>query len=446
MAYPFEVVKTAPEFLKEAGYGKVSLIPCIFDARPGLHRSGSLYLQERALGIWLPQHVSKKKRRTIPALKSVENYAHRLINFLEWCFVNSLEPSNLDTNTDLVHGYRADMISGRWSLGGKPLSSRTVNVRMDTAYEYLEWLTYKGGRQVESTTNLLVCERINNQSDSSENTIARVANARVGKRHIVLPEESVLIAWRDRLKQRSLVGGTEVLIADLMMETAIRISEAAAWRVDTLPLDESDWHIPDTSVDDSMKVVVLDIKYGTKGPDYGWDHGDKIGPVGTIRIPYKLAIRIREYRRSVRQEALLMSVTSEKSLVEQRKKRDDSVHLFLNPKTGLRYTADKIYEFWRGATPPKGWTPHRCRDYWACTVLWTRLEQQRKLISKAIESDSLADLRRALLRTAETCIKIEIQPQLRHKYEDTTILYLQWLSDRIGININFHESWSEELL
>lgn len=444
MGYSFQVVYTDPNILRDSGYGKVSDIPCIFDSRPGFHRAGSQFLQERGLGVWKPLKCRKKGRVFLLSAISVKNYANRLANFLEWCDVNGRDPATCPSEIDIIIDYKSDMSGGAWAVKGKRLSVATVNVRADTAMEYFEWLTHKKLRYEEA--RLVINSELRSGGESAGRAgKSGVTRATPSKRMITFPPQSMLAAWYKRVETRAVRGAVEALIVDLMMETAIRLNEAACFRVDTIPIKIDDWVIANPHVSDELKTVLVEIKYGTKGPDFGIDHGDKIGPVGTIRVPYKLALRLHDYRRTLRLKALSIRVFEGRSAREQIKIRNECVHLFLNPISGRRYTADNIYELWRLADPPKGWSPHRCRDYWACTVLWERLEQQRLLLEKALGTDSVDEIRRAVVMSAETCIQLEIQPQLRHRSSDTTVIYLQWLSDRIGSNVNFQLNWIDEI-
>lgn len=110
--------------------------------------------------------------------------------------------------------------------------------------------------------------------------------------------------------------------------------------------------------------------------------------------------------------------------------RDDTVHLFINPRTGHRYTGGNIYDIWRSIERPKGWCPHLGRDFWACSLLWRRIEDQRKLLEHALKNNVDESVLAALQLNALAVIELEIQPQLRHISKETTMIYLQWLADR----------------
>lgn len=443
----YQLVYTDPNFLVENNYGKVAHVPCIFDARPGFHRLGSEYLIDRALGRWSPTRVETRNFVRPPSSKSIKNYGSWLCNFLEWCDCRLIDPLNIDLVEDLIGKYQREMIEGVWSRDNRSLSEKTINVRVDSALDFLAWAEFRGYRIRKQNAQYtiyddksLVAANRRARAKTSSGTRLRESNS-----FIVLPDTQALISWRARVGSRPVRGNTEVLIVDLIMESAIRITEASCWRVDTLPLAMDDWDIINPAMPDRLKLVSLKICYGTKGPDYGYSHGDKIGPEGRIRISYELALRIQYYRKNDRPHALGVAIKSAVTLKAQRRIRDESVQLFLNPVSGLRYTADQIYEVWRLAIPPKGWSPHRARDYWACSLLWERMDEQRRMLVKFAGTEFESELLIALRANAETCILLEILPQMRHKSKETTLIYLKWFTDNSSFALNFHLKWTEEL-
>ena len=46
----------------------------------------------------------------------------------------------------------------------------------------------------------------------------------------------------------------------------------------------------------------------------------------------------------------------------------------------------------------------------------------------------------------EGFIQLTIQRQLRHVSRETTMIYLQWLSDRLGVKMNFQENYMQQLI
>ena len=135
-----------PEVIAKAGFEKVAHLPFIFDSQLAYHRDGSRFLIDRGLGAWDPQNRGADQKPLAPSTRSIKNYADRLINFLEWCEVRSLDPMTCDYKRDLIGRYQKEMLKGIWSRDNKALSERTINVRVDTAVEYLSWMADKALR------------------------------------------------------------------------------------------------------------------------------------------------------------------------------------------------------------------------------------------------------------------------------------------------------------
>jgi hypothetical protein len=449
MGYGYQTVYADHAFLAAAGYEKVARFPCIFDSRPGYHRLGSQFLIDRGLGLWNPGTRGKQISPIPPSSKSLKNYANRLCNFLEWCEVRELDLICIDYSQDIIGRYQTEMLKGVWSRDNRPLSPRTINVRVEAAIDFVTWMADKGLRAQLSVPKVIRAypagDTISPFWHQTKQVEARLGKIKPSKRRILLPSNSAISAWYEKLASRPVRGVTEALIAELIIETAIRREEAACWRVDTLPMNPEEWRVLNPQADKRHQSILVELRYGTKGKEYGRDHGDKIGPAGVIRIPLLLAEKLDEYRKFDRAKALSIAVRKGRTTEEQRRIRDETVHLFLSPLTGYRYTGDNIYEFWRSVERPNGWSPHRGRDYWACTILWRRLEMHRKLLESALNADVDEVVLQAIQNNALSVIQLEIQPQLRHSSKETSIIYLQWLFDRLGINLNLHETWTEEM-
>ncbi|HEX6881131.1 MAG TPA: hypothetical protein VF135_12250, partial [Terriglobales bacterium] len=253
--------------------------------------------------------------------------------------------------------------------------------------------------------------------------------------------------WRKRIHQRPIHGETEGLIVDLILNTAIRREEAACWRVDTLPLDPKGWEIANADQPEEFQNVLVKLKYGTKGREYGIDaYGDKIGPEGTIHVPLWMARRIHAYRNKQRLLALKPLVKKGRTLERQRQILQQAVHLFVHRDTGERYTGDQIYKLWTRAEGPKHWSPHMGRDWWACRYLEERMKQHADLIQKILKIPNVSlehPMLLALKDTAQTVIQLEIQPQLRHANTGTTEIYLRWLFAKLRIPLTMTRQWVE---
>lgn len=449
MRYSFKVVYPTRQHLIDAGFGKVARLPCIFDARPGYHRTASRYLIDRGLGLWDPTHRGKKEAQLPPASISMKNYAHWLTNFLEWCHARTVDPMKAEYISDLIGRYQKEMLEGIWSSANSGLAERTINCRMDIAIEYLNWAADKGMRAPlvvpKMTRSFSRGSATSSVSHLPVQVEVRKGKLRESKRRLGFPEEKVIAAWLKRIYSKDIVGSAEGLICETILETALRVTEAACLRVDTLPRNRADWKIANPNSAVENQAVLVEVRYGTKGHEYGMDHGDKIGPAGIIRIAMPLALKLHHYREVVRPKALSVAIRQGRTATEQRRIREDAVHLFINPRTGRRYTGGNIYDIWRSVERPKGWSPHLARDFWACSMLWRRIEDQRKLLEHALKTNVDESILTALQSNALAVIQLEIQPQLRHVSKETTMIYLQWLADRLGVNLNLHQNWVELL-
>lgn len=449
MAYSYKVVYATASHLTQAGYGKVARLPCIFDSRPGYDRIGSRYLIDRGLGLWDPQHRGSKARQLTPSSISIKNFAHWLANFLEWCDVRTIDPMKVEYTDDLIGRYQKEMLKGIWSRDNTGLAARTINARVNTAAEFLSWAADKGMRGPfaipKTTRTFVIGSATSSVSHLPIQIQARKGKLRENKRLLGFPPEHEIAAWLARIYRKELAGPTEGLICETILETALRETEAACLRVDTLPRKRIDWKIVNPDVAVEHQAILVTVQYGTKGAEYGRDYGDKIGPAGIVRIPMPLALKLDRYREAVRPKALLLASRQGGTLAEQRKIRDEEVRLFINPRTGRRYTGGNVYDIWRSVGRPKGWSVHLARDFWACSILWRRIEDQRRLLKQALNANVDEFHLMALRSNAESIIELEIKPQLRHVSKETTLIYLQWLADRLGVNLNLHQNWVELL-
>lgn len=447
MKYGFRVVYGDQEKLTQADYGKVAHLPCIFDSRPGYHRLASQFLIDRGVGLWDPRWRGSNESIIPPTFISMKNIADRLANFLEWCEARSIDPLAVDYKRDLIGRYQTEMLKGIWSRDAVSLAARTVNARVESACEFLNWTSDKGLRETLFIPKTVKKIKGNCSTSSvghlSQEIEMRKGKVREPKRRLGLPADKEIKEWLQRIYEHK--GLTEGLMCEAILETAVRREEMACWRVDTLPLDPSQWKITNPGSDPDHQAVLVDIVFGAKGKEYGRDHGDKIGPEGSIRVPFWLAHKLNDYRNKVRPKALALAIRQGKTRSEQERIRADAVHLFLNPITGQRYTGQNIYDIWRSVERPRGWSPHLARNFWACSILWMRIQQQKQLLEYALKTKIDDITLDALQSNALAVIQFEIQPQLRHASHQTTMIYLQWLSDRLGVNMNLTKRYEQEL-
>lgn len=453
--YGYNIAYLNRKELTAAGFGHLADHPFIFDSGPGYARLPNRFLLDKALGAW-PKRGADQERRTrsvlVPSRVSMKNFARSLCNALEWAEQRGVDLMTCDYATDLIGRYQKEMVEGIWSAGNRQLSSSTVNARVEISLEFQMWAQEKGLRDpfvVPTVTRAVVTgSHRNSRSHEAKQVESRLGKAKVNKRLLSFPTHEEIKEWRQRVKEYPISGETDVLIVDLILNTAIRREEAACWRVDTLPLDPKDWKIVNPSQPEEYQNVIVTLRYGTKGQQLGVDEfGDKIGPEGEIHVPLWLAKRLHKYRETERVTALLKKVKTGKSLPEQKRLMQQSVHLFLQPQTGERYNGELIYALWsRRVQRPPHWSPHLGRDWWACTHLEERMKQHAELIKKVLaipKLDAAHPLVLQLRDTAQTVVQMEIQPQLRHRSSQTTEIYLQWLFAKLRMPLSMTKEWVE---
>ncbi len=446
--YGYKVVYADPKLLARSGYEALSHQPFLLDPEPGYARLPNQFLIDRGLGYWEPKWRGQKRNPIPPSRISMKNYARWLANALEWADTRSIDLMSCDYVSDLIGRYQQEMLKGIWSADNRPLAPETVNPRVQIALEFQMWAADKGLRApiVIPTTTYIAGSHGNSRSHEAKVVQSRKGKVKVSKRTLSFPSVEMIEAWRERVQRRPVVGATEGLIVDLILNTAIRREEAACWRVDTLPLDPKDWKIVNPNQPKEVQSVIVTIRYGTKGKQYGIDeHGDKIGPVGEIHVPLWVAVRLHSYRNNERLMALKPRLKGVRP-AEARRIMGETVHLLLNPVTGLRYTGDQIYAFWSRVQGPEHWSPHQGRDWWACRYLEERMKQHAELIQQVLKTPNLSiehPMVLALKDSAMTVIQMEIKPQLRHASSRTTEIYLQWLFAKMRVPLAMTRQWAE---
>lgn len=413
-----------------AGFGKVAHLPCIFDSRPGYHRDASRYLIDRGLGIWNPETRGRTLRALPPTDQTIKNYAYWLVNFLDWAEVRGVEIRRCDYVNDVQGRYQTEMLKGIWSRDKEGLSPTTVNLRVQQACDFLTWMSDKKLRDAFDVPTQLVRVTTRSATSSighrSHEVAVRKGKVRLNKRRLRMPTDIQTSAWLGLVYEAQ--GNTLGLMCETVMLTAARRAEISCWRVDTLPEAKAEWHISNPLMPAEQQRVLVTLKFGTKGPCFGYDHGDKVGPERSIWIPLSLAERLHEYRHKLRNPALRQWVKSATTAKEREDRRTDTVHLFLDEQTGERLTDKHLYNAWTSVELPfKGWSPHLGRDWWACSVLWAEMQKHQHLLASG------QDVAIALLEsTAISIIRLQIRPQLGHADDSTTMRYLQWVADMMG--------------
>lgn len=418
-------------------------VPYILDSRPGFHRLANAFLVDRALGLWHPRTPSGQPPAVLPSQKSIHNYAQWLANFLEWADRRGVALTTCSYAVHVQGRYQNEMIQGTWARNGRPCKPNTVNVRVHQACEFLSWMVALGHRGPfivpYETVRLKLGSATSSVGHVSKEINTRKGKIRVQARALRLPTDEQVGDWLERVEVSA--GATSRLMCETVLLTAMRREEVVCLRIDTLAENPEDWHIANPQEPAHRQQVRLTIKFGTKGRSFGVDNRDKIGPPRSILMPLQLARKWDDYRRGLRNRAFkkLMDGTTGKDA--RRALAEKSVHLFLRESDGERFSGKRLYDDWVSVQPPvDGWSPHQGRHWWACSMLWREF-QRHELAHRLGARETAAAL---LESTALSVIRLQIQPQLGHSNESTTMIYLRWVMDMLGVPLALHDDASQQ--
>lgn len=429
--------------MKEAGFGSVAHVPCIFNGLWEYEVEASLYMRERALLEASSIDASQMQMRTLryPTPNSLKTFGYAIANFLEWCEANvpKLRWEDAKYTEDIIQGYQADMLSGIWSERGRRLAAATVNGRVGEACRFLRWAANRGLRgpfRVISSSRAV-------SSDSTSSAIGhrpRIVEQRAGAvrpdpKEMRMPEDSEMAAWHQDVRIRH--GFSKALACEAIIKSGVRREEAAQWRVDTLPLDRECWEVR------GDWVTVL-VKYGVKGQKVRDETGELAAPGRLIVIPLEFAERLAEYREVQRPRLLAMFAKAAPTPKERRVRMSKpSNRLFLSDFDGRPISAVSIYNAWTkvSRSPFPGWSPHPGRHYWACKWLLDGVRKRHRSLELGCNSDLS---RHFLTATAEEILMFEVKPQLGHLSRETTERYLTWLRSSLMLN-DVSDAYAESL-
>jgi len=436
MQRSYSVFLSPPDSPFSTSYPALAHIPCILDSRPGYHRLANAYLTDRALRLWGPEGRSAG-RGSLPSPKTLHSYAYWLANFLEWAEIRGVDLGTCSYAVHVAGRYQSEMLEGTWSHDGKGRRATTVNARVQQACDFLSWMVAKGFRGAfevpYSIKQFTIGSATRSMGQLSQQIRVRGGKARVPVPRLKMPPNSAVRDWLHRVLNRS--GPSVALMCETILLTAMRLEEVVCLRTDSFPANPRDWQISNPLAPERHQLIRISIKFGTKGTSYGVDHGDKIGPERSILLPLELAKRWHAYRNSERNKGFKRWMDSADGRETRSQRAKQSVHLFLNPRDGARFVGKQLYDAWTGVElPVPGWSPRQGRHWWACTTLWTELQKHKHFESLSGETAV------ALLEsTALSIIRLNIQPQLGHASESTTMIYLRWVVDMVGLPVSLAE-------
>lgn len=361
----------------------------------------------------------------------MHNYAQWLANFLEWTQRRGIDLATCSYSAHIQGRYQSEMLAGTWSRSGRANKPNTVNLRVQQACDFLNWMVAKGHRGPFAVPYRTVQLQIGTAT-SSLGHLSKTMHAREGKvsieeRYLRMPSDESVKEWLAQVYETA--GETSGLMCECILLSAMRREEIVCLRNNTLQENPIDWHIANPLAPHNDQQVRLQIKYGAKGRSFGVDNGDKVGPARTILIPLELAKKLHAYRNNIRNRAVkrrLQGVTSKEARLAR---VASAVHLFLREDNGERFTGKRLYDDWVGVElPSPGWSPHQGRHWWACSVLWRELHRHEHAF-KLSGGEMVAAL---LESSALSVIRLQIQPQLGHTSASTTMIYLRWVMDMMG--------------
>ena len=441
-----EVFRPDEEALRHAGFGAVCHVPVLFGktrnspAQKHYLREFNRYLRERALLEWVPvdrttaaqiKRLGDTKKLRYPTRCSLGSYAERLANFDDWLAETNRGWRTVEYTRDIVLGYQADMLSGRWSETGRKLTPATVKVRVAEACLFLSWAAARGYRHVFDVVHTAVNNGVQNGvAYSGERGI--VVHSRAGtpadasKPAIEIPSPEEVEAWLSTVNLRR--GHTKWLMCRFALRAAARKSEVTLFQLGDFTLhdpargDPKDGTRPWRVIGDKVELV---LRHGTKGRRASPVDQPNIGPERRIAIPIDLARDLLAYRDGRRLRAAMRFAKREGHRPDRPGDR-----FWLSEHDGRPVSADAFYRVWSEVkpTPMQRWHPHFARHYWACTTLLDHLETEaskiRDVALERMPEAWLTEMGRSFLQTI-------IRPQLGHVSEETTLLYTTWISRHI---------------
>lgn len=438
---PFNLLWPKPDDLADIGFAHLGNIPCFFDSMWTYHVEASQYIRARALCTFRPRGVVGYVYRM--TRRSTRNFADYLINALEWCEYRKKDWRALDYENDVVAGYQADILTGRFSASGKGLSAVTVNLRVSELCNFLEWGAKSGHREEFNVPYVKKKVKVDTMRNSHGHRLkevrSRVGRVRQPPGSLRMPKPQEIDTWLRSVEVQKKY--TKYLMCKLIIKTGIRREEAVQWRIDTLPLERADWHV-------EGEYVTVKIERGTKGPKHVDENEEEVSTARHILLPLELAEEIHHYREVTRIKIFTTHIRRiRKTANSDVHKTEKSNRLFLSEFSGRPVSYQTLYEAWTEVShqPFTGWSPHLGRHYWACDTLLTHVREQMTLMAAIINSGVPTDW---AISEAKNIILLHITPQLGHINAETTLRYLKWVRLQLLYpeNMTSYENRLEETL
>lgn len=420
----YRVVSPNMKLLREAGYPRVAHIPFLMSRDGAYPAHANRYLRARALCEW-PLRLGTNSKPGMTRIlahqseKSCIGLARRLKEFLDWMDVSESDLRKVEYG-DLLD-WQEGLRNGTASKSGSPLDHQTINIYLSEACYYLTWLSEvprdESGRPARGpfrVTTTEVDRRVHRGKSAHSET--RTVAVRVGaldhkpRRSLKLPAQEEVARWMRALRVRAEV---KALMAEVIMDSGMRISEVNCMEVDTLPPREQ-W-------EPTGGRVEFWIEKGVKGRKVTPD--SNVAVRGRfVSLSLEVAVKIDHYRSFTRQTQLRRWIRSAASKADQaRRAGAKPVSLWLSEDSNKPFATQQLYNAWTTtAHCPKGWHPHAGRE-WFCVetvVQWALRDLQAQGFTGAPDLTWI----QGVLRNQ---IEFMLRPVLGHLSIDTTNLYLR---------------------
>lgn len=379
--------------------------------------------------------VSRRRRRGVSG-NTLIGKARALENFFSYVEAKSLDWHVIDYDA-LLSTYDTDMARGLWSADGKPLAAKTINLRIDTACQFLTWAAEQGLRGAFNVDTEIRSREVS-AGNSSHRTFEMISN-RVGARRyhpsrLRLPTVEEINTWLDEVSRRR--GPTKALACKAILNTNMRLEEVVMLRQSQVRAALDRMETDPAHVEDPDRLVDLNICYGTKGQRILGDP-EKMGKPRTLRVRPAFMVELDRYDAKRRPYSV-------RKFRRTRPGNKAPQQFFLHDLTGAPITRGALYKAWHECKtlPFKGWSPHAGRHAWACFTLLNQLQRQQQVIEAITAAGATPTA--LLMQLSKDTIDLLIRPAMGHVDRATTDRYLDWVSDHLSSK-SLRMEWSRYL-
>jgi integrase len=398
--------------LIELGYAKVAHVPVLFDNEGRYCRVHNRYLRERALAEWSPNHDGIALAAIdLPRPKTIEAAARHLGVFIDWCDAKQKDWRNIDYIDDVLD-FQNHMAKGTWSLSGRRLKSDTANIRTDEVTSFLTWAATRGLRSPFSMKLKSAAAFARTGFSSQKFTSARSRPGRLrpsptaSEMVTMLPPAQAVRDWLSLLREQR--GYAKYLACRFILETGVRREELVSIKVDQIPSREA------------LEALA------NEGQIFGYIQltETKGGRPRRIQVALKFLLEIRRWIDGPR-----MRLPRDWS--RRNGNRTPSKSLFLSDarqSAGTPISAATVYRCFKLKPHPPKWHPHFGRHVYACFTVIHTLEAEASMSGR-----SLSEMGADWIQSRGLWCLQTLRSQLGHLSEDTTNLYLRWLTTHAGM-------------